>query len=44
MIKECWQINNLKEYTPCFKKAGNTPCEAPGCPVLDRVRDKGNSN
>ena len=38
-MKECWQLINLEKPTPCFKKAGNTPCNAPGCPVIDKLKE-----
>ncbi len=37
MDKECWQLKNLSEPTPCFRLAGNTPCYTPGCSVIDRI-------
>ncbi len=39
MNKECWQLENLLEPTPCFKQAGNTPCDTPGCSVIDRIKE-----
>ncbi len=39
MAKECFQLISLPEPTPCFKKAGATPCETEGCPVIDRINE-----
>ncbi len=44
MDKECFQLTNLPEPTPCFKKAGGTPCKGAGCLVIDHIKklqDKG---
>ena len=31
--KTCWQLAYLPEKTPCFKMAGNSPCDADDCLV-----------
>jgi hypothetical protein len=38
MEKECWQLRNLKEPTPCFQKAGGFPCSATSCLVEQRIQ------
>lgn len=38
-LKECFQLTSLPEPTPCFKKAGGTPCKAKGCPVVDKISE-----
>ena len=39
MDKECFQLTKLPEVTPCFKKAGGTPCKGKGCLVIDRLNE-----
>lgn len=42
--KFCWQTDYLAEPTPCFKKAGGTACETPGCTVSDRLTEIGGAS
>jgi len=37
--KFCWQRDYLRNPTPCFKQAGNRPCEAVDCLIDKRVQE-----
>lgn len=37
MAKECYQETYSHLKTPCYKKAGGTPCITNGCPVGDEI-------
>ena len=37
--KFCWQRDYLRNPTPCFKQAGNRPCEAVDCLIDERVQE-----
>ena len=37
--KFCWQKDYLRVPTPCFKLAGNRPCETAGCSVDEKVQE-----
>ncbi len=37
--KFCWQRDYLLNPTPCFKQAGNRPCEATDCLISERMQE-----
>ncbi|MBU1117344.1 hypothetical protein KKD37_00010 [Patescibacteria group bacterium] len=37
--KICWQLAYLPEKTPCFKMAGNSPCDADDCLVEKAIEE-----